>query len=80
MLRRRLNNWRAENFVLIMALERYRATTDLAKQIVSRSLVIARTTKNVSRTFWRARRWVMEIKEILAEYVSTGKNIIALST
>ncbi|UFS90935.1 hypothetical protein LPJ38_09490 [Bradyrhizobium daqingense] len=69
------NNWKPEQFISDLAIERYRATADLTKQIVAASA----NADNYEATI---KQIVAKIdagkKETLAEYVIHRKNIIAL--
>ena len=69
------NNWKPEQFISDLAIERYRATADLTKQIVAASA----DADNYEATI---KQIVAKIdaskKETLAEYVIHRKNIIAL--
>jgi hypothetical protein len=71
----RPNNWKPEQFISDLAIERYRATSDLTKQIVAAS----NDAENYEATI---KQIVAKIdaskKETLAEYVIHRKNIIAL--
>jgi hypothetical protein len=69
------NNWSSEEFVSDLAIERYRATNDLAKQIVS----AAANAENYEREIKKIVEQIDESKkEALAEYVIHRRNIIAL--
>jgi hypothetical protein len=71
----RPNNWTPEQFISDLAIERYRATSDLSKQIVA----AANNEENYEATI---KQIVAKIdaskKETLAEYVIHRKNIIEL--
>jgi hypothetical protein len=71
----RPNNWKPEQFISDLAIERYRATADLTKQIVA----AAADADNYEATI---KQIVAKIdaskKETLAEYVIHRKNIIEL--
>lgn len=71
----RPNNWKPEQFISDLAIERYRATSDLTKQIVAAS----NDAENYEATI---KQIVAKIdaskKETLAEYIIHRKNIIAL--
>lgn len=69
------NNWRAEQFVSDLAIERYRATTDLVKQITAAANNpndYEQRIKDISDKLDAGK------KEALAEYVIHRKNIISL--
>ncbi|MCK1602609.1 sensor histidine kinase [Bradyrhizobium sp. 166] len=69
------NNWSSEEFVSDLAIERYRATNDLAKQIVS----AAANAENYEREIKNIVEQIDESKkEALAEYVIHRRNIIEL--
>ena len=69
------NNWRAEQFVSDLAIERYRASNDLTKQIAA----AARNAENYQDRIMNIVGKVDEgKKEALAEYVIHRKNIISL--
>jgi len=69
------NNWRAEQFISDLAIERYRATGDLTRQIVS-----AASNREDYET--KIKELVAKVdegkKEALAEYIIHRKNIISL--
>ena len=69
------NNWRAEEFISDLAIERYRATNDLIKQITA----AASNREDYDNKIKEIAQKVGEGgKEALAEYVIHRKNIIAL--
>jgi hypothetical protein len=69
------NNWKAEQFISDLAIERYRATSDLSRQIVA-------AASNREDYENKIKELVSKVdegkKEALAEYVIHRKNIIAL--
>ncbi|MFI5024266.1 MAG: ATP-binding protein [Alphaproteobacteria bacterium] len=68
------NNWRAEEFISDLAIERYRASSDLTKQIAVASSSPEHYIEKIRELVDK----VGEGKEALAEYVLHRKNIIAL--
>jgi hypothetical protein len=69
------NNWSSEEFISDLAIERFRATTDLTKQIVA----AASNAENYEATVKQIVEKIDENKrEALAEYVIHRRNIISL--
>jgi hypothetical protein len=69
------NNWSSEQFVSDLAIERYRATNDLTKQIIAASA----NAENYEATIKQIVDKIDESKkEALAEYVIHRRNIISL--
>ncbi|KND20485.1 hypothetical protein ADZ37_03495 [Pannonibacter phragmitetus] len=69
------NNWSAEEFVSDLAIERFRATTDLSKQIAS---VMANPDSYREKIEGLASALDQTKKEALAEYVLHRKSVIEL--
>jgi hypothetical protein len=69
------NNWRAENFVSDLAIERYRATNDFTKQMIAAASNPEDYEKKIKDLVDKLDEGK---KEALAEYVIHRKNIIEL--
>lgn len=69
------NNWKAENFVSDLAIERYRATNDFTKQMVAAANSAEDYEKKVKDLVNKLDEGK---KEALAEYIIHRKNIIEL--
>jgi len=69
------NHWRAEEFISDLAIERYRATNDLTKQIVAAASNREDYEKKVKELVSKLDQGK---KEALAEYIIHRKNIISL--
>lgn len=69
------NNWKAENFVSDLAIERYRATNDFTKQMVAAASNAEDYERKLSDLVSKLDEGK---KEALAEYVIHRKNIIEL--
>lgn len=69
------NHWRAEQFISDLAIERYRATNDLTRQIVAAASNREDYDKKIKELVSKVDEGK---KEALAEYVIHRKNIIAL--
>jgi hypothetical protein len=69
------NNWKPEQFISDLAIERYRATTDLTRQIVAAA---ANADNYEAKIKELAAKIDASKKETIAEYVIHRRNIIAL--
>ncbi len=74
-VKKKPNNWKAEQFISDLAIERYRASNDLTKQIVAAASNREDYEKKIKELVEKVGEGK---KEALAEYVIHRKNIISL--